>query len=278
MNYIQLTIFVFPDTQENKEITAAQLSDWGFDGFLFNDETIEAYIPKNKYSEAEINTFSNLYPNIQLQYSYKEIQDEKWNETWTLNYYKPVLISDTLLIHASFHKDLPNTEFKIEVDPKMAFGTGNHATTYMILEEILTINSAGKTILDMGTGTGVLAILCKLKGSAYTLAVDNDTNACINTSENIIINNTPDVDVKEGDISVLKDETFDIIFENIWKNTVKADLPILEKHLSKGGIVITSGFYYKEYEDVKKAGEEAGLIFETVREKDDWAMVRFSKR
>ncbi len=146
----------------------------------------------------------------------------------------------------------------------------------MLIEEIMKLDTKGKSVLDMGTGTGILAILSKMQDSAYTLAVDNDPKAVINTKENIIVNKTSDIDVAEGEMSTTSGE-FDIIYENIWKNIVINDMPKLAESLNTGGILLTSGFYYKEYEEVKKAGEAAGLTFEYARERDGWAIVKFIK-
>jgi len=131
-------------------------------------------------------------------------------------------------------------------------------------------------VLDMGSGTGILAILSKMQGSAYTYAVDNDPKAVLNTKENIIVNNTSDIEVLEGEMSEQYGK-FDIIYENIWKNIVINDMPALANSLNSGGVLLTSGFYYKEFEKVKKAGEKQGLNFVSVREKDAWAMVKFVK-
>lgn len=277
MNYTEVKLYLKPDNEENREILTAQLSLNGFESFMYDDEFVCAYVAENKFNIKNIEAVIQNLSFLDIKYLITEIQDQKWNEKWTENYYKPIIFGEELAVFASFHKNLPKTKLKIEVDPKMAFGTGNHGTTYLIIEEILKTDVSGKTILDMGTGTGILAILSKMKGSAYTLAVDNDSNACINTSENILINKTPDIDVKEGDINVLKDEMFDVIYENIWKNTVKADLPVLEKHLKPGGTIITSGFYAKEAHEVVEAGENAGLTFVESRENNEWAIVIFKK-
>jgi len=278
MEYTEVQLTINPDTEGNRDIIAAELSNNGFESFMYNNKYLGAYILTDKYNVEDVNFIIEKLSFIEISFFAETIEDQKWNTTWTDNYFKPIVFGDELLVHASFHKDLPQTKYKIEVDPKMAFGTGNHGTTYMILEEILETNISGKSVLDMGTGTGILAILSKMKGSTYTLAVDNDPDACINTSENIIINNTPDIDVKEGDINILEEEMFDIIYENIWKNTVKADLPILEKHLNPGGIIITSGFYAKEAHEVIEAGTNAGLKHISINENNEWAVVVFKKQ
>lgn len=277
MNYIELKLIISPNTEENKEIIAATFSEYGYDGFLFSTKGLKAYISKEKFNGGEIKSIVNSFSNINITYKHKEIKNQKWNEKWTENYYKPLVIADKLLVYASFHKNLPEAEYQIEIDPKTAFGTGNHGTTYMILEEILKTDISEKKVLDMGTGTGILSILSKMKGAGYTLAVDNDSNACINTKENIIINKTPDIEVREGNISVLKNEMFDIIYENIWKNTVINDLPQLFNHLNTSGLLITSGYYAKEADEVIAAGEKNGFQFVETRKNNDWAIVVLKK-
>ncbi len=277
MDYKELKLTISPNTDENKEIVAATFSAFNYDGFLFSEDSLEIYIPEKDFNEEEIKNRLQNFSDIRISYEINFVQAQKWNEKWTENYYKPMVISEKLLVYASFHKDLPQAEYRIEIDPKTAFGTGNHGTTFMILEEILKLDISGKKVLDMGTGTGILAILSKMKNSGYTLAIDNDPNACINTSENIIINKTPDIEVKEGDINILSAEMFDIIYENIWKNTVIGDLPILFKHLNEGGILITSGYYAKEANEVISAGEKIGFKFVETRENTEWAIVVFKK-
>lgn len=277
LDYIELNCFINPYLQKHIDLLIAFLIENGYESFMETDIGLLAYIPANQFDESIIKKLQNKDFEFKLKLSHSLIKDQNWNETWTENYFQPIVFGANLVVRASFHTDFPKAEKEIIMDPKNAFGTGNHGTTYMLTEEILKTDVKGKSVLDMGTGTGILAILSKMKGSAYTLAVDNDPKAVINTNENCIINNTQGIDVKEGDITVLNDEEFDVIYENIWKNIVIHDLPILEKKLKSGGILLVSGFYFKEYEEVKKAGEEAGLIFSEVKERDEWAMVKFLK-
>ncbi len=277
LDYIELICEISPNLQKHREVLTAKLTKNGFESFMETKKGINAYIPENKFNILSLNNFEEKFFNFKIKISHKIIKDENWNETWTENYFEPIIFGNKLVIRASFHPKFTNVENEIIIDPKTAFGTGYHATTYMLIEEIMQINTENKSVLDMGTGTGILAILSKMQKSAYTYAVDIDPKSVTNTSENIIINKTPDIDVALGDTSVLKNEIFDIIYENIWKNIVIADLPLLEKHLMPGGIVLLSGFYYKEYEEVKEAGEKIGLKFQYAKEKDGWAIIKFLK-
>ncbi|MCD4796998.1 MAG: 50S ribosomal protein L11 methyltransferase [Candidatus Cloacimonetes bacterium] len=277
LDYIELICKINPNLQKHTDVLIAYLTDIGFESFMETEKGVNAYIAECQFNEKALNDFEKQFSVFKLKFEYRIIKDENWNEKWTENYFEPIIFGTDLVVRASFHKNFPKAKKEIIIDPKTAFGTGYHATTYMLLEEILKSDTLNKSVLDMGTGTGILAILSKMQGSAYTFAVDNDIKAVKNTSENILINNTPDIEVGHGDITILKNEKFDIIYENIWKNTVINDMPILAKHLNSGGVLLTSGFYYKEYDEVKRAGEDVGLIFQYSREKDGWAVVKFVK-
>lgn len=278
LDYIELICEINPNLQKHTEILIAYLTETGYESFMETEKGINAYISESQFKQENLKGLEKQFPDFKLKFKYRIIEDQNWNETWTENYFEPIIFGKELVVRASFHKNFPKAKKEIIIDPKTAFGTGYHATTYMLTEEILNLDTLNKSVLDMGTGTGILAILSKKQGSAYTYAVDNDLKAVKNTKENIIINHTPDIETGHGDITVLKDETFDIIYENIWKNTVINDIPILAKHLNPEGVLLTSGFYYKEYDDIKKAGENAGLIFQYSREKDGWAIVKFIKK
>ncbi len=277
LNYIELICEILPNSEEHSEILIAYLNDVGFESFMQTETGLNAYIAERNCSEATLKTLKHDFREFKVTYIPHTVKDQDWNEVWTRNYFEPIVFGKDLVVRASFHTDFLKTDMEIVIDPKTAFGTGNHGTTYMLMEEILKLDVKDKSVLDMGTGTGILAILSKMKGSAYTMAIDNDPKAVINTSENIEVNNTPDIQVEEGDSTLLKEERFDIIYENIWKNIVINDLPILFKHLNPGGTILVSGFYFKEYEEVKRAGEKAGLKFVNANEKNEWAMLKFLK-
>jgi len=277
LDYIELVCEITPNSQENIDLLTAKLAEIGFESFMETEEGLNAYISKSLFKKDELSGFEKQFADFKVNFSHEIIKDENWNETWTENYFEPIIFGNELVVRASFHKSFPNAKKEIIIDPKTAFGTGYHGTTYMLIEEIMKLDTKDKSVLDMGTGTGILAILSKMQNSAYTYAVDNDPKSVINSNENIVINKTPDIEVALGDITILKDEMFDIIYENIWKNIVIADMPILAKHINSGGILLTSGFYYKEFEEVKKAGEKCGLKFQYAKERDGWTIVKFTK-
>jgi len=277
MNYIEIQFTLTPNKSEHQETLTAILEDAGFESFMEIDYGISAFIPEKQYSHSKLNEVISGINTFKLKYSEVKIEDQNWNEIWEQNYFKPIIIGGKLLIRASFHHEFPTAEQEIIIDPKTAFGTGYHGTTYMLLEEILTLDLRNKRILDMGTGTGILAILSKKKGSAFTLAVDNDEKSVTSTLENISLNDTSEIIVKEGTTAILTDEIFDVIYENIWKTIVIDDLPILHRHLVSGGILLTSGFYEHDVPEVRQAAEKQGFSFENLRLKDGWAVVTFRK-
>jgi ribosomal protein L11 methyltransferase len=211
LDYIELVCAIEPAMQDYREILIATLTDTGFESFMETETGVNAYMAERDFSIELPEILPKSFPDFKVKYSLNTIKDENWNETWTKHYFEPIVFGKELVVRASFHTDFPKTDLEIVIDPKTAFGTGNHGTTYMLMEEILKLDLKDKSVLDMGTGTGILAILSKMKGSGFTYAVDNDPKAVINTSENIVINHTPDIKVGEGDIGVLKDERFDVI-------------------------------------------------------------------
>lgn len=275
LNYIELVCVIHPHLQKNIDLLTAFLSEKGYESFMETDEGLNAYIPETLFNIDDLEDLPQKFDSFKLSISHRLIVDQNWNETWTEHYFEPIVFGNDLVVRASFHKNFPKAKTEIIIDPKTAFGTGYHATTYMLIEEILKLDMKEKSVLDMGTGTGILAVLSKMLGSAFTYAVDNDPKSVTNTYENCIINKTTDIKTELGDIRILKDEQFDIIYENIWKNIVIHDIPILKKHLKPEGILLTSGFYHEEYKDIKKAGESAGLTFLECKEKDGWAVVKF---
>ena len=276
MIYTQIHFKLNPDTTENREILVAMLSDLAFESFDESEEQVMGYIPGESVDLVEIKAITSLLP-FSVVTENEMILDKNWNEVWEKNYFKPLLIGNRCLVRAPFHTEFEPAEFELVIEPKMAFGTGNHETTTLVAEQILNMDLAGKTVLDMGCGTGILGMLASLKGAKTVTAIDIDTWSFESTVENARLNNILNLEAKLGDASLLGSETFEIIFANIHKNVIINDLPIYESVLQSGGKLYLSGFYTHDMPDVKAKAESLGLVDSGFQEKNNWVVYAFSK-
>ncbi len=276
MNYTKISFKLNPDTEENREILVAMLSDQAFESFDESEETIMGYIPGEKVQHEEIDAITALLP-FSVQTENEMIPDKNWNEVWEKNYFKPLLIGNRCLVRAPFHTEFEPAEFELVIEPKMAFGTGNHETTTLVSEQILDMDLTGKTVLDMGCGTGILGMLASLKGAKRVTAIDIDSWSFESTVENARLNNIFNLEAKLGDASLLGNETYEIIFANIHKNVIISDLPKYENVLQSGGKIYLSGFYNHDMPEVKAKAESLGLIETGFHEKNNWVVYSFEK-
>lgn len=277
MEYTKINCRIEPDIEINREILIAELGNIGYESFTETDELVEAYIPTADFSNDDlIRLFPVGYPGFQFSYCPEMIPDQNWNEVWEKNYFQPLMIADRCLIRAPFHTDYPNAEYEIVIEPDMAFGTGNHETTSMMISAILEENLAGKTVLDMGCGTGVLSILASMRGANTVTAIDIDSWAVNSTSENAIYNNVSNIEVIQGGAESLTDKKFDFIYANIQRNILLHDMPQYCKVLKQGGELIMSGFYKEDLEPVKKRATELGLEFIRFTENQNWVAAVFT--
>ena len=276
MIYTQISFKLNPDNQENREILVAVLADLAFESFDETDEFVLGYIPGESFNLKEIKEITTALP-FSVQVENEAIPDQNWNEVWEKNYFKPLLIGGRCLVRAPFHTEYEPAEFELVIEPKMAFGTGNHETTTLVAEQILNMDLSGKTVLDMGCGTGILGMLASLKGAKCITAIDIDKWSIESTVENASLNNISNLEAKLGDASLLGKETYDIIFANIHKNVILNDLLIYEKVLQSGGKLYLSGFYRHDMPDVKKKAESLGLQETGFQEKNNWVVYAFEK-
>ena len=271
MDYIKAT-YKKPESDVDSEILIAFLAEAGFESFENTENGVVAYIPAGDFSE-------DLLPSGYGKADIELIEDQNWNAVWESNY-EPVLIGDSVFIRAPFHEHNPAANYEIVINPKMAFGTAHHETTALMIEYLLELKSQmkDKTLLDMGCGTGVLAILASMEGAGKITAIDNDTWSVESTEENTKENNTPNVKAVLGDASLLPEkETFDIILANINKNILLNDMPAYVKSLKKGGQILFSGFYEDDLNDIIEKAGVLGMEFVDFKTKNSWVSARFSK-
>ncbi|HNX21548.1 MAG TPA: 50S ribosomal protein L11 methyltransferase [Bacteroidales bacterium] len=279
MNYLEIKL-VFSQPEPWKEVFTALLGDLGCESFSDGEteEELLAYIPEDLFDKEQIDELLTEHPyEVKIQYSIQEVKTENWNVLWESNY-SPVLIADKCYIRAPFHKKMEHVDYEIEIEPKMSFGTAHHETTAMMIEYLLEEPVAQKSVLDMGAGTGVLAILSYMKGAFPVTAIDNDEWAYLNNIENNSRNNADQIVVKLGDAETIKGDLYQIIIANINRNILLRDLPEYEKCLEKNGIIFLSGFYVEEdLALIREKCESLGLYYVSHKEKNKWCSAKFIK-
>jgi len=261
--------------EEQSEILVARLAEIGFESFDLQNCALKAYIPAYLYGKHLLPLLDNDILKG-MPYTITEIADTNWNEVWESNY-EPVVIEEQCYIRAPFHPHRPDVAYELLIEPKMSFGTAHHATTYMMISYCLSEEFTGKSLLDMGCGTAVLAILARIRGANPVLAVDNDKWAYENSCENIIRNNTNDIVVIHGDAEVLEGRKIDFILANISRNILLNDMPAYTASLLPAGVLILSGFYVDDLEMVTHKANELGLVADGYKEKNSWTAARFTR-
>ena len=274
-NYLEFQFKIAP-LQPGSEILIAQLGYAGFESFVETGDGVTAYIQKEEYTEGILEEIQILgSEEFEISYNSKEIEQVNWNSEWEKNF-NPIIVSNKCSVRAPFHEK-PDTEYDIVIEPKMSFGTGHHATTHMMLQHILKNEWAGKRVLDMGCGTGVLAILAEMKGATQLDAIDIDNWCYLNTLENVERNNCDHISVYEGTAEMLKDQKYDVVIANINRNILLEDIPTYSNCLVAGGRMFLSGFYTEDVAAIEKVCNENGLIFEEKLVEDNWTAASFIK-
>lgn len=216
-DYIALRIDLTPCSEDATDLLAADLCEIGYESFEPDDKGLTAYIRSELFDEnAARQEASSLAIDCNTELSSRLVIGEDWNAEWEKNYFKPIVIDSRCVVHASFHNDIPSAELDIVIDPRMAFGTGHHATTSMMIRSILNSDIKGKRVIDMGTGTGILAILCAMRGAEKVVGIEIDPGAAENARENVDLNKQDCVEILTGDAALLKDcGKCDIFLANI---------------------------------------------------------------
>lgn len=279
MYYIELTCNLITETQDLlSAYLITGLGEIGFESFDEEEKLIKAYIPENFYSQTNLEEFIKEIPEEfgKVNWQIEKIEQQNWNAEWE-KHFNPVLIYNTVLIRASFHQNLPEYPFEILIDPKMSFGTGHHSTTALMIKTMLSLDFEGKKVLDMGCGTGVLAIMAKKQGATDVTAIDIDEWAVSNAAENFQLNKIEHYELLHGGAELLAGKEFDIILANINRNILVNDMNAYARSLKSGGIILISGIYHNDLDHVRDAAELYGLKYKNHIEKNSWIAARFIK-
>lgn len=260
--------------QPGVEILIAELGYAGFESFVETEDGVSAYIQKEEWNEAILNDVEILNSEeFKINFTYNEIEQTNWNEEWEKNF-NAIVVDDVCSVRAPFHEK-PDTKYDIIIEPKMSFGTGHHETTHMMIQYILKNEFTNKSVLDMGCGTGVLAILAEMKGAKSIDAIDYDNWCYLNSLENVERNNCNNITVIEGDASVLKGRSYDIIIANINRNILLNDMQAYVSCLNKDGILFLSGFYNDDISVIQEECEKHMLKVEEKLERNHWVALKF---
>jgi ribosomal protein L11 methyltransferase len=279
-DYTKIEFKVTPNEEVATDVLAALLAEVGFESFVPNEEGLEAYVPHNLYDESNITAVVENFPleGYTITYNSEFIEGEDWNAEWEKNYFQPIVLGEECVIHSTFHTDVPKARYDILIDPKMAFGTGYHQTTCHMLRAILASDMNGKSVLDMGCGTALLAILARKHGATDVVAIDIDEFAYENAKENVVLNNTPDIEVRLGGAEAIKeDDCFDYVIANINRNILLADMVNYVRCMHPGSQIFISGFYTEDMEVLKEEAARHGLRYIGYAEDNRWAMMKFEK-
>jgi len=258
------------------EILIAHLIELGFDSFMENSEGFLAYVTKNKFDKEKLESLYKIhFHDVEISYTFKEMPNINWNEEWEKNF-SPINVENKVYIRAEFHSP-KKMEHEIVIHPKMSFGTGHHATTYLMIQQMIDIDFTNKKVLDMGCGTSILGIYAKKRGAKDVLGIDIDEWAVENSVENANLNNTY-IRVDKGTAENLGQEKFDIILANINRNILISDIPKYVEVLEKDGLLLLSGLCFFDVDDILQVCEEQGLVLNEKLQREEWVSLLLAKQ
>ena len=278
MDYLEFLFYYNTENSFIGDLLAVELGEIGFESFLDDEKGLKAYIPAEKWNEGALKEKLDSFPYTEgITCSQTYIKGQNWNEEWEKNYFQPIVIGGDCVIHSTFHKDIPDAKYDIVIDPKMSFGTGHHETTSLMIEEILKADLESKSLLDMGCGTAVLAILAAKREANPVLAIDIEEWAYNNSLENIAMNNEPQIEVQWGGAELLKGKFFDVIFANINRNILLEDMCWYAACMESGSELYMSGFYKEDIPVIDEEAKKHGLNQLAFNEKNRWVVVKYKK-
>lgn len=278
-DYIETRFQVEPCDEIATDILAAILCENGYESFVPDETGLTAYIKRELFnSEILTDVLSSFPMDNKITLSHEIIEGQDWNSEWEKNYFQPIVVGDKCVIHSSFHNDIPLVDYDIVIDPKMAFGTGHHATTSLIIRQLLEMNLLNKDVIDMGTGTGILAILCAMCGAKNVSAIEIDEFAYVNAVENVKLNGVPQINVLHGDATLLKGENrVDVFIANINRNIITNDINAYADKLKREGVMLLSGFYEEDIPVIMEKANLLGLKYKSHYVQDKWSCLILEK-
>ena len=267
--------FTFSPKEPISEILIAELGNVGFESFVETENGVTAYIQKTDWN-AEIlaDVFVLNSDEFSIEYNQNEVPQTNWNAAWEKNF-EPIQVDDLVSIRAPFHEN-PNLKYDIVIEPKMSFGTGHHETTHMMVQHLLQLDLENKKVLDMGCGTGILAIFAEMKGAKPLDAIDIDNWCYENSVENVTRNNCENISVYEGDATLLVDKKYDVIIANINRNILLMDIKVYTNCLQEGGILLLSGFYEQDIPVIDAELIKYGLKLEKFIQRNNWVALKYN--
>lgn len=273
MIYIEYKFQIEP-LQPGTEILIAELGAAGFESFVETETGVEAYIPKPDWNPDILKDIQVLNSaEFKIEYAHSEIEQVNWNEEWEKNF-APILVDEKCFVRAPFH-ETRNFEYEIVIEPKMSFGTGHHETTFMMLQHILENDFQNKTVLDMGCGTAVLAILAEMRGAKSVEAIDIDEWCYENSLENIEKNKSQNIAIFLGGAELLENRKYDVIIANINRNILLQDMDVYRNSLEKEGALYLSGFYHEDLSIIQERCNNLGLKLVSHKERNRWVAAKF---
>ncbi|WP_422105612.1 50S ribosomal protein L11 methyltransferase [Winogradskyella sp.] len=260
--------------QPATEILIAELGAAGFESFVEHQEGVTAYIQKDDWTAFVLEDVYILNSDeFKITYEFSEIEQTNWNAEWEKSF-KPIVVDDLVTVRAPFHEK-PNTLYDIIIEPKMSFGTGHHETTHMMIQHIIRNDFKDKSVLDMGCGTGVLAILAEKVGASQLDAIDIDNWCYLNSLENVERNNCEYISVYQGDVGLLQGKHYDMVIANINRNILLADIPNYAKCLNANGVLFLSGFYQEDLDIIVEKCSEYKLMLKDKIQRNSWVAAKF---
>lgn len=276
MQYTKVSFIISPLSQDLQDILVAELSELAFDSFEETQVGVDAYIPTDEYKTKDIDAIHLLNSDtVSITYSSEPLANKNWNETWEQNHFQPIEIDNRCVVRSPFHTNTKEVEYNILIEPKMAFGTGHHETTGLMIKHILEMDLTNKSVLDMGCGTAILGILAAMRNAKKVYGIDIDEWSYLNSLDNIKLNNIENMEVAHGDAAMLEGKQYDVILANINRNILLEDIKRYRACLTEGGTLLLSGFYNSDIDIIDNECTNNKLKKISVKEDNNWVALSY---